>query len=433
MSTVLVRSATTVALAALAVGGLAVTTPAFAGTADKAKADVTVDCPRGVSCQQIGGKYGSAWALARQGNMAYVADRDNGRVHAVDLTTGQTVKTFAVPYASGVAVEGDTLYVVSSVKGSVVAVPLGSGNPRTIAEGLGGASNIALDGAGHAYVTGSSGLYRVNLADGGKEIVDYVPGADGVALDGHGKAYVTGNQGLSNTLTEVDLAGHGTRQITQNLNTPKGVALDGAGNAYVFQEAGVLTKVRLSDGRQETISTGLSDGRGLNLDLTTGDIYATNSRAGDNGTLWRITNVLQPSAPLKADVRQRPYAPAEGRPGDQPVYPSVEVVNTGTRRIDTERVVVEAPKELQFLDTEVRFIRSDQPTTELKAQCRVLAERHTLDCGAVPLNLDAGDKWTVLFAPTSINKDARPGDVHVDFRIGNPVFAEGKAKVTIKP
>ncbi|GAA0331163.1 hypothetical protein [Streptomyces blastmyceticus] len=423
----LLRTATAVALAALAVGGQAVTTSAFAANG-KAGAAPAVDCRAGVNCTKVGSGYGKATSVARVGNTAYVSDGNDGYVHGVDLAGGRTTsRTRAAGNAEGVAVDGDTLYVAGGLSHTLVSVTVGSREtPRTIATDLDYPRGVALDGAGNAYVTDKDHLYKVNLKTGEKTSVAIVWGAYGVALDGKGKAYVTGAYG-DERLTEVDLGKGTTRDVAVRLPGARHVALDGAGHAYVVGSYGKLTKVTLSNGDKEVISTGLSDPRGLSLDLSAGDIYLTDA---DTGALYRVSGVLEPTGPLKANVVQRKAV--EGRPGQEWLYPSVVVENTGNRRIGTERVLVEAPPEMLFMDNELTFTRYDDESKEIHVQCTPSSTKRTLTCPTVNLDLDPGRKWAVLYPAMSIRSEARPGDAYVNFKIGNPVFAEGTSKVNIK-
>ncbi|GHG47983.1 hypothetical protein [Streptomyces griseocarneus] len=135
-------------------------------------------------------------------------------------------------------------------------------------------------------------------------------------------------------------------------------------------------------------------------------------------------------APPKANIVQRKAV--EGRPGQEWLYPSVVVENTGSRRIGTERVLVEAPPEMLFMDSELTFTRYEDESREIHVQCVPSATKRTLTCPGVDLNLEPGRKWAVLYPAMSVKPNAGPGDTYVTFKLGSPVFAQGKSKVTVK-
>ncbi|MEU7433244.1 hypothetical protein AB0B07_20810 [Streptomyces sioyaensis] len=146
-------------------------------------------------------------ALDLQGKKAYVTDVDNGKLIEFDVSSEPAKKqrTWDVPRAAGVALNGGKAYIGQYDLGGLYEVDLtADGNePQTVATNLGTSVRVALDGAGNAYVSDSSGgkLHEVVVADGeakGRQrvVADGLGTVCGLGLDrGNGCIYVSNRQG----------------------------------------------------------------------------------------------------------------------------------------------------------------------------------------------------------------------------------------------
>ncbi|MER7469028.1 hypothetical protein [Streptomyces sp. NPDC097981] len=146
-------------------------------------------------------------ALDLPGNKAYVADYLGGKLVEFDLNSELAKKgrEWSVPAAAGVALSGGKAYVGQYDSGGLYEVDLTTrgGTPPTVATNLGTSVRVALDGAGNAYVSDSSGcrLLEVVVADGeakGRQrvVADGLGNVCGLGLDrDNGWIYVSNRQG----------------------------------------------------------------------------------------------------------------------------------------------------------------------------------------------------------------------------------------------
>ncbi|MER6350073.1 YncE family protein [Streptomyces sp. NPDC001595] len=149
--------------------------------------------------------YGVALDLA--GRKAYVTDYDQGKLIELELDGEQArqPRSWPVTRAAGVALAGGKAYVGQYNLGGLYEVDLTAPEttPRAVATELGHSVRVALDGAGHAYVTDSAGgrLHEVvTVADGTKGrrrvVAEGLGTVCGVALDREsGLIYVSNRQG----------------------------------------------------------------------------------------------------------------------------------------------------------------------------------------------------------------------------------------------
>ncbi|MEV8312254.1 hypothetical protein AB0P36_34410 [Streptomyces flavidovirens] len=134
---------------------------------------------------------------------------------------------------------------------------------------IGGATDVALDGTGKAYVSTNSGnLYEVvNLQGDDKPglLVTGLGDAVGLALDGEGHAYVVNRGGV---LHRVDLKTRAVTPVATGLGHGVKVALDRQGHAYVADlSGGILWRIALADGSKTPVATPrLKDAKGVALD-----------------------------------------------------------------------------------------------------------------------------------------------------------------------
>ncbi|MER6914397.1 hypothetical protein ABT354_22230 [Streptomyces sp. NPDC000594] len=118
------------------------------------------------------------------------------------------------------------------------------------------------------------------------------------------------------------------------------------------------------------------------------------------------------------------------------LYPPFVVRNTGQRTIGTVRVVFTAPAGLSFLEDRVAFTRWADETREIVATGVLSADRRTLTCPAVPLDLEPSgpgkDAWVALYPALEVAASAE-GQVQVGIQLGEPVFATGQDTVVVQP
>ncbi|MFI6574816.1 YncE family protein [Nocardiopsis sp. NPDC050513] len=173
--------------------------------ADRSAAPVTV--AEGVNAYGV--------ALDLPDGKAYVTDVEHGKLIEFDLNIqpAERRRTWDVPRAAGVALNGGKAYVGQYDLGGLYEVDLRSdgGAPQVVATNLGRSVRLALDGATHAYVSDSGGgrLHEVVAADGEarglrRVVADGLGTVAGVALDrDNGLIYVSNRQGTLSRISGV--------------------------------------------------------------------------------------------------------------------------------------------------------------------------------------------------------------------------------------
>lgn len=418
-------------LAAAVPATLAVAPAAQAATAAPGEALPPLNCPS-AACrklvQGIGGP--NNVTLDGQGN-AYVTDYSNGKLWRVDAESGEhRMVTDGLGSPEGVAVDGDTVYVVDR-GGTFWAVDAETGTKHEVATNVDAKlCGLALDGEGNAYIGSkdSGTLWKVDLKTGRPtEAATGLGGADGVAIDpSTGTAYVTDTANYK--LWSVNLNNGSKTEVATDLDgDPDNVALNAAGDAaYITDhDHGKLIRVDLGSGRKTDVVTGLGEADGVTLDES-GTAYV----ADYSGKLWKVTGVDEGGeSPGGLDARVRPGKPASGKPGDHWVYPSVVVTNTGEKRIGKQPVTVRAPKNMRFEENRITLSRNDKEETH---SCKRSTDRRTLTCTGVALDLDSGQS-VVAYPQMGVDRDAHPGtEADVTFDIGSPAFASGDTGVDIR-
>jgi sugar lactone lactonase YvrE len=406
-------------------GGAAVAAPA-AGAAPLP----AVHCPS-AACEKTAEDLGApdSVAMDKEGN-AFVTDTSGGRLLKVKPDGTNEVIAEGLASPEGVAVDGDTAYVVAG--GTLWKVGTdGETKPKEVASDIDDSlQQVALDGRGNAMVTSKKGerLWSVNLESGRKtELAENIGYADGVAVDSTGdNVYVSsGWVGYSSgTLWRVpvkrdengrpqELAGR-PHEVTTELNDPQGLALsaDGA-KAYVPEyENGRLVEVDLKTGKTREAVTGLGSPAGVAVDPSDGSAHVTDY----NGTLWHATHIDDngdapaPPPPPSGDakVQLQPVAGITAVRGESAV-PRLTVENTGGKRIGSQDITLKlGPEGVKWLHN---VVYQDRDGKLVRARCSpVEGDSGTSVCKGVPLNLDPGQS-VELRTEVNTDKSLKPGDM----------------------
>ncbi|GHG61535.1 hypothetical protein [Streptomyces griseocarneus] len=150
---------------------------------------------------------------------------------------------------------------------------------------------------------------------------------------------------------------------------------------------------------------------------------------------YRATAAVDPE--LRATVEARPLHGGDPVVGKQWVYPPFVLHNTGQRRIGTVPVVFTAPEGMRFREDQVTFTRwTDEGREETAVGVRS-ADRRTLTCPAVPLDLEPSgpgrNPWVSLYPAMDVETTAVPGPTQVGIQVGDPIFATGHNAFRILP
>ncbi|WP_228973181.1 hypothetical protein [Streptomyces sp. DH12] len=423
----------TLAGAAGASASAALAAPALtaAPVAAVAEADPPLTCPSG-ACRRVSTELGSprGAALNSTGEWLYVIDEaQKASLHRVNARTGAREKD-------------------------------------PIATEAGHAVRLADDRTAYSVDYGPDKLWRIDLETGRKTEVATLLNPVDLALDGKGKAYVVTQQG-SMTLFEVDLATGKASEIFVGNHSLAAVALDGRGNAYVNETStDILYRVSLETGRKTKIADGVKSNWVLRKDAGGRLYYVTDANGGSlyrvdpakpapvapellvtglgkpisldfepsgaaliadrsTGTLWRVTHVLPSThAATVTSAGAGTKVTAGGF-----ATPAVKVLNTGETTIGTERVVVTAGPGTKISSTRIGWWANGASHT---ADCTRSADKTTLTCDKVDLNLASGDQATV-WASVKVDAGLAVGtELKTTFAFGGPVFATGDStyKVT---
>ncbi|MFJ8473656.1 NHL repeat-containing protein [Kitasatospora sp. NPDC094011] len=137
---------------------------------------------------------------------------------------------------------------------------------------------------------------------------------------------------------------------------------------------------------------------------------------------------------LRATIDPKPLSgPAVA--GQEPwIYPPFVIRNTGTLTIGTIEVVLTAPTGLVFTEDRVAFTRWADEQHERTAAGVRSADRRTLTCPAVRLDLlPAPDAWVSLYPALAIEATAPAGPAPVGIQLGEPAFATARDVIAIQP
>ncbi|WP_039831544.1 NHL repeat-containing protein [Nocardiopsis valliformis] len=151
-------------------------------------------------------------ALDLPGNRLFASDYAQGKLVEFDLSGGsaERKRTWDVPRAAGVALNGGRAYVGQYDLGGLYEIDLGveGGAPREVASNLGRSVRVALHGGSLAYVCDSGGrLHEVVVAEGEDKglrrvVLGGLGPVCGLALDGaNGRIYVSDRHGKLSRIT----------------------------------------------------------------------------------------------------------------------------------------------------------------------------------------------------------------------------------------
>ncbi|MFI1179719.1 hypothetical protein ACH4UT_09200 [Streptomyces sp. NPDC020799] len=137
---------------------------------------------------------------------------------------------------------------------------------------------------------------------------------------------------------------------------------------------------------------------------------------------------------LRAVIKTAQLSATAGQ--DRQIFPPFVIRNTGRRTIDTVKVVFTAPAGLRFVEDLVRFTRWYDEKTEVTAPGVLSADRRTLTCPAVRLDLEPTGPgkftWVSVYPGLEVEPTAH-GTLQVDIQLGEPVFATAQDTVVIEP
>lgn len=168
---------------------------------------VRLSDPSAAPVTVVDGVYAYGVALDPSSDRVYVSDLGAGRLVEYDLNGGSAERrrSWPVPRAAGVALNGDRAYVGQYDRGELYEVDLSAeeATPQRVATALGQSIRVALDGSGHAYVADPAGgrLHEVVRTDGEEKglqraAADGLGQVCGIGLDhAHDAVYVSDRQG----------------------------------------------------------------------------------------------------------------------------------------------------------------------------------------------------------------------------------------------
>ncbi|GLF92628.1 hypothetical protein [Streptomyces yaizuensis] len=149
---------------------------------------------------------------------------------------------------------------------------------------------------------------------------------------------------------------------------------------------------------------------------------------------YRYTAPRSADPGLRATVKTTTLTATAGQ--ERWLYPPFVVRNTGQQTIGSVKAVFTAPEGLRFLEDRVAFTRWGDETQEIVALGVLSADRRTLTCPAVPLNLEPSgpgrDAWVSLYPAVAVEGTAT-GRLQVGIQLGDPVFATGEDTIAVEP
>ncbi|MGW3208646.1 hypothetical protein [Streptomyces sp. NPDC001135] len=136
---------------------------------------------------------------------------------------------------------------------------------------------------------------------------------------------------------------------------------------------------------------------------------------------------------LRATIKTQTLTATAGQ--ERWLYPAFVIRNTGQRTIGTVKAVFTAPEGLLFIEDRVAFTRWEDETHEPVAQGVLSADRRTLTCPAVPLDLvpsgPGKDAWVSVYPAMEVEATAPAGRAPVGIQLGQPAFATAQDTVII--
>ncbi|MFE7117922.1 hypothetical protein ACFU99_21150 [Streptomyces sp. NPDC057654] len=150
---------------------------------------------------------------------------------------------------------------------------------------------------------------------------------------------------------------------------------------------------------------------------------------------YRYTAPHNVDTGLRASIKTQTLTATAGQ--DRWIYPPFVIRNTGQRTIGTVKAVFTAPEGLRFTEERLAFTRWEDEGHEVVAPAVLSADRRTLTCPAVPLNLvpsgPGKDAWASVYPALEVEATAPAGRALVGIQLGEPVFATAQDTVEIRP
>ncbi|MEU1409613.1 hypothetical protein ABZ471_46680 [Streptomyces sp. NPDC005728] len=136
---------------------------------------------------------------------------------------------------------------------------------------------------------------------------------------------------------------------------------------------------------------------------------------------------------LRATIKTHTLTATAGQ--ERWLYPAFVIRNTGQRTIGTVKAVFTAPEGLLFIEDRAAFTHWEDQSHEPVALGVLSADRRTLTCPAMPLNLvpsgPGKDAWVSVYPAMEVEATAPAGRALVGIQLGQPAFATAQDTITI--
>ncbi|MFH8491262.1 hypothetical protein [Streptomyces longisporoflavus] len=128
-------------------------------------------------------------------------------------------------------------------------------------------------------------------------------------------------------------------------------------------------------------------------------------------------------------VSIRQGKPVDAQPGQDWVYPAMIVTNTGSRPLNSEKLVITADHKSHFISNELGISRRDGHEEHLK--CDLVSDDRVLVCDSLGLSLKPRQNL-VVYPEMGVDAGVEAPDTSVvNFALGSPQLASGKARIDI--
>ncbi|MFI0240530.1 hypothetical protein [Streptomyces sp. NPDC016845] len=121
--------------------------------------------------------------------------------------------------------------------------------------------------------------------------------------------------------------------------------------------------------------------------------------------------------------------PVSATPGQDYVYPSAIITNTGSTPLGSDKLVITADDRTHFLSDELGISRRDGQEEHLT--CDLVSHDRVLVCDHLDLNLDPR-RNLVVYPEMAVDSTAgAPGTAKVTFDLGSPTYASGTTPIDL--